>query len=165
MIVGRTSYREGVGEREREARSCEGFAPRARVLTAAAHSSMALVMRKSIAVLVMVLATSACTDVLPPDDDDNGDFTVSVGSGLQPSYSWSGGNAQRVDVVDVEDPLFPVWGIASTGNSIQSPVQHGTVPAGATELSDEQRSLRAGERYRVNVTLANGQRGSREFQR
>jgi hypothetical protein len=108
----------------------------------------------------------ACSDVLPPDGGSTGDFTVTVGSGTQPTYSWPGGPAFRIDVVPLSNPLVPVWGVASTSSSssnINTGLRHGTVPAGAIELTDEERTLTSGQRYRVTVTLLNQQRASREF--
>ena len=118
--------------------------------------------RLLLATLAAVLL-SACTDVLPPDGG-NGDFSVTVGSGTQPSYSWQGGDAFRVEVMRVENPLIPVWAVANpTTRDIRSPVRHGTVPSGAILLADEEATLEAGQRYRVRVTLADNRQGSSDF--
>lgn len=118
--------------------------------------------RTLLVALIAVLA-SACTDILPPDGG-GGDFTVTVGSGTQPSYSWQGGDAFRVEVTRVENPLIPVWAIANPATrDIRSPVRHGSVPSGAILLADEETTLEAGQRYRVRVTLADNRQGAADF--
>ena len=111
---------------------------------------------------------SACSDVLPPDGS-GGDFTINVTTGGRPTYSWSGGSARELRVFDRDDNvLVPVWAVASTNptaSNIMSPFQHGTVPAQTTELSNEQRTLTVGGRYRVEITLLNQQRATRDFRR
>jgi hypothetical protein len=42
-------------------------------------------------------------------------------------------------------------------------VRHGTVPAGAIELTARERTLAAGTQYRVTVKLANGDQAFRDF--
>jgi hypothetical protein len=120
-------------------------------------------MRRVLAALA-VSGLTACTDILPPDDGGNGSFTVTVGSGTTPSYSWTGGAAFRVEVAPVANPFIPVWAVADPNNrNIASPVRHGTVPSGAVLLADEEPVLRAGVNYRVTVTLPNNERSSRDF--
>jgi hypothetical protein len=117
------------------------------------------------AALAAVLVLSACSDVLPPDGG-GGDFSISVSSGTQPTYTWAGGPARELRVMELQNPLTPVWAVASinpTNSNITSPFRHGTVPAQTTELEDQQRTLTTGRRYRVEITLLNQQRATRDF--
>lgn len=116
--------------------------------------------------VLSAVAIAACSDVLPPDSGGGGDFDVGVSSGTQPTYTWPGGPARRVDVVPLDNPLVPVWSVASASTSsstITSGLRHGVTPQGAIELTAEERVLTAGERYRVTVTLLDQRRGSRDF--
>ncbi len=110
------------------------------------------------------IALAGCTDVLPPDDGDDDDFSITISSGTQPTYTWQGGPARRIDVVPTADPLVPVWSVATTVfPHMPSPVRHGTVPTGAIELENAERTLRAGINYRVRITLADNTQSSRDF--
>lgn len=109
----------------------------------------------------------ACSDDLGAGGDNaGGDFNISVSSGAQPQYSWSAGPALSIAVYRASNPTVPVWSVANpTQQNIGSPVQHGTVPAGALVLADDETALSAGVRYRVEIQLANGQDAFREFTR
>jgi hypothetical protein len=119
---------------------------------------------RTLAALFVAAATLSCTDLpLDPDGNAGGDFDVSVGAGTAPNYSWSGTTAFEVSVVRTSDQTVVVWGVASTAQNMASPVRHGTVPAGAIELTARERTLTAGTQYRVTVKLANGDQAFRDF--
>lgn len=121
-------------------------------------------MKRSRAALVCIIALTGCTDVLPPDGGSSGPFSITVGTGTRPSYSWTAGPAFRVEVTRVENPIIPVWAVANTATqNIASPVTHGTIPSGSLELVDTEKVLTAGVRYRVTITLPNNDRSSRDF--
>ena len=108
-------------------------------------------------------ATLPITDRLDDDGDDD-DFSITISSGIQPTYTWQGGPARRIDVVPTADPLVPVWSVATTTfPHMPSPVRHGTVPTGAIELENAERTLRIGVNYRVRITLADNTQSSRDF--
>jgi hypothetical protein len=108
----------------------------------------------------------ACSDDLGTGGDNaGGDFNIAVSSGTQPQYSWGAGPALSIAVYRASNTNLAVWSVANpTQQNIGSPVQHGTVPAGALVLADEETTLSAGVRYRVEIRLANGQQDAfREF--
>jgi len=110
-------------------------------------------------------AVLACEDAGLGPNGSGGDFTISVGSGLNPTYSWSAGPAFEVSVFRANG-VTPAWVVADPLNeAIQSPVTHGTVPGNATELVDNETTLESGVRYEVTVKLANGDEAFREFSR
>jgi len=95
-----------------------------------------------------------------------GDFTVTVGSGTTPQYSWDAGNAFSISVVRTSEPTKIVWGIATPGQSnIPSPSGHNVVPAGAvpTAVGTAEATLTAGVEYRVSISLLSGKTGFTEF--
>lgn len=95
-------------------------------------------------------------------------FTVTVGAGLNPQYSWTVGNAFSLSVVRTAAPTVIVWGLATPGaNNIASAVTHGTVPAGAvqTSFSSTETTLSAGVSYRVSVSRLDGSTGYTDFTR
>jgi len=95
-----------------------------------------------------------------------GDFTVTVGSGTTPQYSWDAGNAFSISVVRTAAPTTIIWGIATPGQSnIPSPSGHNVVPAGAvpTAVGTAEQTLTAGVEYRVSISLLSGKTGFTEF--
>ena len=107
---------------------------------------------------------TACSDDVSGPGGSGGDFTVTVGSGTTPSYSWPTGPAFSVDVVRTSNTSVVVWRIADpVNNSIESPVTQGTRPAGAIETTSSERTLTTGVQYRVTVTLPDGRQAYREF--
>lgn len=114
--------------------------------------------------LALATVLAACTNDVAGPGQSGGDFDIGVSSGTHPSYSWSAGPAFTVDVVRTSNPSVVVWRIADPINSnIQSPVTHGTKPSGAIETTSSERTLSAGVRYRVTVTLKDGGQAYREF--
>jgi hypothetical protein len=119
---------------------------------------------RTLTALLAVAATLSCTD-LPLDENggSGGDFDIGVGGGTAPNYSWSGGTAFEVSVVRTSNQTVLVWGVASTAQNMSSPVRHGSVPGGAIELANRERTLAPGTEYRVTVKLANGDQAFRDF--
>jgi len=120
-----------------------------------------------LAVLSVAVLTVACgSDSTGPDggNNANGDFTVSVGNGTRPNYSWTVGGAFSLSVVRTAAPTTIVWGIADPqARNIASPVTHGTIPNGKLPSATTEQSLTAGVQYRVSVTLADGRTGWKDF--
>ena len=115
-------------------------------------------------ILAVAVVLTACTDDLAGPGQSGGDFDLGVGSGTNPSYSWSVGPAFALDVVRTSNPSVVVWRIADPiNNNINSPVTHGTKPAAVLETTSSERTLTAGVQYRVTVTLADGRQAYREF--
>jgi hypothetical protein len=78
-----------------------------------------------------------------------GNVTVTVSNSTTPSISWT--PACRLFFVLVEEAQGDVWGAISDGtNAIETPVQYGVVPAGATEQTPPA-ALVAGTPYTVSV--------------
>jgi hypothetical protein len=114
----------------------------------------------------LVIALAGCTDdLLNGPGNSGGDFSISVGSGATPTYSWSAGPAFSLDVVRTSNQSQVVWRItdATDPRNIGSPVRHGIVPAGTIESSALERVLTPGVTYRVSITLANGQSAFQDF--
>lgn len=122
---------------------------------------------------IAVLAFIGCKkDEEPTGNNTNtggttgGTIVITVGSGLNPSYSWSGGNVYQLSVVRQSAPGTIVWGAATPGNNgISSPVNHGSLPGGAVQTSNTEATLSAGVAYRVNVTRLDGSFGYTDFTR
>jgi hypothetical protein len=107
-------------------------------------------------------ATAACSDDLGDGGDAGGAFDVGVSGGTQPNYSWPG-QAFSIRVSRAADTTVPVWFVSHPSRNLASPLRHGTVPAGATELIDDETTLTAGVRYRVEITLSDNSMAFREF--
>ena len=121
--------------------------------------------RSMLLTALVASATLACEDAGLGLNGSGGDFTINVGSGLNPTYSWSAGPAFEVSVFRANG-VTPAWVVADPLNeAIMSPVTHGTVPGNATELVDNETTLESGVRYEVTVKLANGDEAFREFTR
>ena len=123
--------------------------------------------KRLLALLTVAFIATACSgddDATGPSGGSNGDFKVSVSSGVNPNYSWTVGGAFSVSVVRTAAPTTIVWGIADPFNkNIASPAKHGTVPGGAVQSANAEPTLTAGTEYRVSVTLADGRTGWSEF--
>lgn len=115
---------------------------------------------------VLTLAQAGCTDdLLSGPGNSGGDFSINVGSGTMPTYSWSAGPAFSIDVVRTSNQTQVVWRITDPTDprNIGSPVRHGVVPAGSIESSPLERVLTPGIQYRVTITLANQQSAFQDF--
>jgi hypothetical protein len=109
-------------------------------------------MSRTLIALAFLLPSLACSS------DSNGpggqaacagNVTVVVSNGTTPSISWT--PACRLFFVLVEEAQGDVWGAISDGtNAIETPVQYGVVPTGATELTPPV-ALNAGTQYTVSV--------------
>lgn len=111
-----------------------------------------------------------CSDVIVPTAC-GGSFAFVVTPTLQPDrtrprYSWQAGPAFELRVSRAADPIFAAWRIAAddADTGFDSPVDHGTVPDGATFVGGDETTLSSGVRYCVTVTLLDGQEGTVEFQ-
>jgi hypothetical protein len=124
---------------------------------------MRTVSRMAMAALTL-WATAACSDDLGNGGDAGGDFTIQVGSGTQPQYSWPG-PAFSVRVSRASSSTVPVWLVSHPGRSLSAPLRHGNVPSGASQLVDDdaEPTLTAGVRYRVEITLADNSMAFQEF--
>jgi hypothetical protein len=115
-------------------------------------------------VMGAAIAATACTgDILNGGNGSGGDFAISVGSGTTPLYSWSTGPAFSVAVVRTSNQSNVVWRVTSTAGTMDSPVRQGTVPQGALESADDERTLSTGVQYRVSVTLPDGRSAYQDF--
>lgn len=101
---------------------------------------------------------------LEDTSDAGGDFSVSVGTGTQPVYTWSGGPVNALTVFrDGEQPA-PVWAIVTYGaDSIASGITHGQVPPGAMAVTSAETDLTQGVAYRIVVSRTDGDHAYRRF--
>ncbi|MCI0435019.1 MAG: hypothetical protein L0271_15475 [Gemmatimonadetes bacterium] len=117
------------------------------------------------AAIGLVAGLTGCTDdILDGIGGSGGDFSITIGAGTTPLYSWAGGPALSLDVVRSANQSVIIWRIANPNTrDIASPVRHGTVPAGALESVARERTLTQGIEYRVTITLADGRSAFRDF--
>jgi hypothetical protein len=122
-------------------------------------------MRRVLGVIIALTVFAAgCTDdITNGGDGSGGDFAISVGTGTTPLYTWSAGAAFSLSVVRSANQTNVVWRVTSTGGSMASPVRQGTVPQGALESSNSERTLTSGIQYRVSITLADGRSAYQDF--
>lgn len=119
--------------------------------------------------LAAALVAGGCSDVILPDGCGGSSFDVNVTAAQQrtrPTYRWDAGQAFELRVARASDPIFAAWRIAADEPDIgfASPVDHGTVPAGATFIDGGEPTLSTGVTYCVAVTLVDGREGTSEFQ-
>jgi hypothetical protein len=95
----------------------------------------------------------------------NGGEVITVGTGTTPEYTWEGGPASQITVMrgDLEDGDYAWAVIHPGGDEIESPVVHGVVPPGATELYSDELELTAGETYSVWVQWSDETRETVSF--
>ena len=128
------------------------------------------------ALIVLIVATlvfagcskdSSPASNTPPPTTQTGTIAITVGGGLNPTYSWTGGGVVTLVVNQTSGTAGPVWGISSTAgaNDIASPVTNGTVPASATEAFTTGRTLTAGASYMVQVVRLDASFGTVIFSR
>jgi hypothetical protein len=121
---------------------------------------------RRISILVVAAAVFAvgCTDdITNGGNGSGGDFAISVGSGTTPLYTWSTGPAFSIAVVRTSNQTNVVWRVTSTAGTMASPVRQGTVPQGALESANSERTLAAGVEYRVTITLPDGRSAFQDF--
>jgi len=121
-----------------------------------------------VAVAIAAFAVAGCGDDNGTNSNASGDFSITVGSGTRPTYTWSAGDAFSISVVRTAVPTTIVWGLASMGNVeyITSPTNHGTIGNvlnGTVNTATTEQSLTAGVEYRVTITRLNGKTGWTEF--
>lgn len=119
--------------------------------------------------LAAALVAGGCSDVIVPTGCGGSSFVVSptlAPERTRPRYSWDAGPAFELRVWRASDPIFAAWRIAAddADTGFASPVDHGTVPDGATFIDGDEATLSSGVRYCVTVTLVDGQEGTAEFQ-
>ncbi len=120
------------------------------------------------AVAIAAFAVVGCGGDSGTNSTTNGDFSITVGSGTRPTYTWSAGDAFSLSVVRTAAPTTIVWGLATMGNAenIASPVNHGTIgsmTSGTVNTATTEQALTAGVEYRVTVTRLDGKTGWTEF--
>jgi hypothetical protein len=121
-------------------------------------------MRKMMAAVLIACAVAGCGgDSTGPEGGDGSAFDISVGSGRNPTYTWSGGTAFSVSVVRVSAPGTIVWGVANPAMTIPSPVTHGVTPGGAVVSANTEGTLTTGVKYRVSITRQDQKTGFKEF--
>jgi len=120
---------------------------------------------RQLAAIALVFGLAGCTDaILDGIGGSGGDFSISVGAGTDPLYSWSAGPAFSLDVVRSANQSVVVWRITNPNTrNIASPVRHGTVPGGTLESVGTERTLTRGIEYRITITLADGRSAFRDF--
>lgn len=115
-------------------------------------------------VLAAAMLVAGCTDdITNGGNGSGGDFAISVGSGTTPLYTWSAGPAFSLAVVRTSNQTNVVWRVTSTAGNMASPVRQGTVPQGALESANSERTLTAGVQYRVSITLPDGRSAFQDF--
>ncbi len=124
--------------------------------------------------LMFIINGCSKSDSNPASSDDgssgggsgSNQIAITVGSGTQPTYTWSGGKVFSVSVVRTSDPNTVIWGIASPGvDGIDSPVTHGSGANMTTifETAATEKTLTAGVSYRVTVSRTDKTTGWKDF--
>jgi hypothetical protein len=117
-----------------------------------------------IAIIASFTAAGCVDDITGGINGSGGDFSISVGSGTTPQYSWSSGPAFSIDVVRTSAQTIVVWRVTSPNEPrMSSPVRHGTVPVGALESSAIEKVLTPGVQYRVTITLVDKRTAFQDF--
>jgi hypothetical protein len=92
-----------------------------------------------------------------------GPLAISVSTGVNPTISWTGANAQRLTITAASGGgVFWDLEALNTSTGFAAPVSHGQVPNDARERS-ESVTLTAGTEYRVRVVRTDGVENSRVF--
>jgi hypothetical protein len=90
----------------------------------------------SLAALVVGLSACAGTATGGDGDGDGDDCAedTTVSAGLTPTFTWEGGNALGLAVAEYNEGAARQWVLGVAGaDGFGSPVDYGTVPAGAIE--------------------------------
>ena len=93
-----------------------------------------------------------CSDALGPSACLSG-MRLLVGTGAEPTFDWRPACAVNgVTVRTVENPDQVVWslGSPSTSNAVRPPIQHGTIPSGASGI-EHAPALSTGSTYRLTL--------------
>jgi hypothetical protein len=120
---------------------------------------------KLIAAAVLGFAAAACDSsgsLFQVTSPTSGRLVVSVGDGVTPLYSWSGGRARLLAVRSSSGETF--WQIESLDfdAGFAPPVRHGATPSSAREVINA-RVLVPGVLYTATVVTLDGEEGFRSF--
>jgi len=88
-----------------------------------------------------------------------GDFTVTVGTGLTPEFTWDG-NSAGLSVTKFPETSERQWTLGMLTTPFNPPVTYGTVPAGAMESEGAAKALVAGTQYAITITGGDGSKAS-----
>ena len=118
--------------------------------------------------LTTVLVFVGCGDDTPTGlrgiavTSGSGPLAISVSTGVNPTISWTGANAQRITINAASGGgvFWDLEALNSTG--FAAPVSHGQTPNDARERSDAVQ-LTAGTDYRVRVVRVDGVENSLVF--
>ncbi len=118
------------------------------------------------AVLILVFGLiSGCgedsvSDSIPGASGGGGGYVLTVGAGVNPTYTWTGGATNFLAVQIVGGAWPTVWQVSYydawpliLGDGLVSPVTHGTKPADANvyEIFATELTLTGGTLYRVSI--------------
>ena len=121
-------------------------------------------MRRIGSLLLAATLLVSCKDSSGPEAKSGNDFEITVSAGTRPTYTWPGGAAHSISVMRTSAPGTIVWGVAQPVLTVlTSPFLHGSVPAGALETVDDERTLTAGVSYRVSVTRQDQKQSYKDF--
>ena len=135
------------------------------------RSTLPRVLMAVLALTVLALTTGAVCrgngdgeTTEPGNGDPSPGITITVGSGTTSTYSWTGGGVFTLTVQCTQSGQ-PVWQIISDsgGDTIESPVTHGTVPSGAIEAVSIEPELSEDDPYRVSVIRTTEEFGFTDF--
>ncbi|MFH1811733.1 MAG: hypothetical protein ABIJ09_23540 [Pseudomonadota bacterium] len=115
------------------------------------------------AVLALTGLVGGCpfdlTGLLDAGTGCEGDFAVTVGSGITPEISWDG-DAAGLAVTKFPETTERQWTLSMSGSPFPSPVTYGTVPTGALEAEGVAKTLEVGTEYAVTITAGDGNKAS-----
>jgi hypothetical protein len=118
-----------------------------------------MTLRTRLLLFLPVAVLLACGED-PPEFDGfgpGGPDTIAVSGGTQPSYTWSRGGADTVEVVRTTNLGAVVWRAVSVDfEGIQTPMTHGTAGADRAVTITTEATLTAGVEYRVRVVRLAG---------
>jgi len=121
--------------------------------------------------VALVFYTGCKDNSTDSDEEDNGNgggasggsISITVGSGMTPEFSWSGGGVTSI-TVNLKGSADIYWSITTPmADNISSPVTYGTTPSGAVQVANT--ALESGKSYTVTAVRTNGDNGWKEFSR
>jgi hypothetical protein len=118
-----------------------------------------MTLRYRLWLVVPVAVLLACGDDSPEFDGfgPGGPDTIAVSGGTQPSYTWSRGGADTIEVVRTINFGTVVWRAVSVDfEGIQTPMIHGTTGADRAVTVTTEATLTAGIEYRVRIVRLTG---------
>lgn len=134
------------------------------------HATFSLVLSSSFAgvatATALALVLVACGSPTNPSVKQDGQFPISVSRGATPTFSWSGGGAEALHVIQsgVGDGTQGRWQLTArdTIPGIPSPVTYGLAPGASLELLAPARLI-TGVTYAVVIYRTDGLIGSTDF--